>query len=150
MIILVEFVAMQRAKEVEHALRRRDEEEWKILKMRENKLFVVKRVETSEGLFANTPLGPMVNIEALEKQMAPKVGREVAPFVAELLNQGSSSTFELPLETWETCSSIDAFTLSHAVKQQVVGVSFDLYVLVLTAMYCLLHVLGGLNDGESR
>uniref|UniRef100_A0A803Q2V5 Uncharacterized protein n=1 Tax=Cannabis sativa TaxID=3483 RepID=A0A803Q2V5_CANSA len=83
--------------------------------------FYCEEGETSEGLYAIVPPGPMVEIKALEKQMAPKVGRETAFFATELFDQVASSASMLPFETWATSSSTHVFTLAHAAKKQVVG-----------------------------
>ncbi|KAF4375896.1 hypothetical protein F8388_004986 [Cannabis sativa] len=87
---------LQRTNDVEHALRRHHEEEQRILRVRANKLSFVKRIETSEGLFTTVPLGPMVDIEAVENQMAPQVRKEATPFAAKLLDQLASSALSCP------------------------------------------------------
>uniref|UniRef100_A0A803PRY7 Uncharacterized protein n=1 Tax=Cannabis sativa TaxID=3483 RepID=A0A803PRY7_CANSA len=65
------------------------------------------------------PFGLTVEVEALEKRLTFKVGREAAPFATELLDQVTGNASELPMETWVYCSRMDVFALAHSTKHQV-------------------------------
>uniref|UniRef100_A0A803PJ97 Uncharacterized protein n=1 Tax=Cannabis sativa TaxID=3483 RepID=A0A803PJ97_CANSA len=65
-------------------------------------------------LFRRFPL-PTVDVDALEKHLAPKVGSEVTPFAVGFLDLVAGNASKMPLETWATCSK--RLSLAHAAKQ---------------------------------
>uniref|UniRef100_A0A803PZJ0 Uncharacterized protein n=1 Tax=Cannabis sativa TaxID=3483 RepID=A0A803PZJ0_CANSA len=115
--------AMHREGEIKRPFEVRLEEENGFLHRRASILLAVRRVEVLEGLHASILIGPRVDVEALEKHLAPKVGTEAALFPAKLLDQVVGNVSKLPLETWAIYTNVDAFSLAHAAKQQAIGVA---------------------------
>uniref|UniRef100_A0A803QPK0 Uncharacterized protein n=1 Tax=Cannabis sativa TaxID=3483 RepID=A0A803QPK0_CANSA len=111
---------IQKEMEVQNLLKS-DEREKSVLQKRPDSLSTVKRVEISEGLCTTILVGPIIDIQALEKHLVLKVGREVAPFAEEILDQVAGSATNLSSEKWETCSRNNVFALTNATKQQTIG-----------------------------
>uniref|UniRef100_A0A803PCT7 Uncharacterized protein n=1 Tax=Cannabis sativa TaxID=3483 RepID=A0A803PCT7_CANSA len=59
--------------------------------------------------------------ESVSQNQIPKVGRVIAPYAVEILDNMSLSVSKLTSKKWAVSSSVDPYTLSVAAKQQVAG-----------------------------
>ena len=69
------------------------------------------------------PAGAILDGPALAKRLVPRLGQALAPFGAEMMEDMALSLCELNSEKWAISSSKDPLLLTHAVKQQLSGVS---------------------------
>uniref|UniRef100_A0A803Q109 Uncharacterized protein n=1 Tax=Cannabis sativa TaxID=3483 RepID=A0A803Q109_CANSA len=77
-----------------------------------NVLSPVRRVKILEGFHALTPNGPTVEVEALEKRLAPNVGREVAPFLSGTPGPGCWKCLRVALGDLANLQQCRCFCLS--------------------------------------
>uniref|UniRef100_A0A803QI31 Uncharacterized protein n=1 Tax=Cannabis sativa TaxID=3483 RepID=A0A803QI31_CANSA len=55
----------------------------------------------------------MIHPMALGKQLVPRVGRELAPFLVELLDQIARNVCQITSQKWAICSNTELFTLAQ-------------------------------------
>ena len=120
-------------------LKRRLEAEKAVTQGRADNLSAVKRAELAEGVRSLHPAGAVLDGPALEKRLVPRLGRALAPFGAEMMEDMALSLCELNSAKWAISSSKDPLLLTHTVKQQLSGVSRQLLFFFGTT--CLLVLL---------
>ena len=114
---------LEGVKRADSFLKRRLEAEKAVVQGRADNLSAVKRAELVEGVRSLHPAGAILDGPALAKRLVPRLGRELAPFGAEAMEDMALSLCELNSEKWAISSSKDPLLLTHAVKQQLSGVS---------------------------
>uniref|UniRef100_A0A803P1P2 Uncharacterized protein n=1 Tax=Cannabis sativa TaxID=3483 RepID=A0A803P1P2_CANSA len=81
-------------------------------------LSTVRKIEISEDVHTPNPTRLTIKVEALEKSLEYKVGREAAPFAAKLLDHVARSASKLPMKAWASSSSTYIVSLAHSTKRQ--------------------------------
>ena len=107
-------------------MKKRLEAEKAVVQGRAENLSAVKRAELAEGVRSLHPVGAVLDGPALGKRLVPRLGHALAPFGAEMMEDMALSLCELNSEKWAISSSKDPLLLTHAVKQQLTGVSYQL------------------------